>query len=282
MNARRRSGLEDLMDFASKLHWALSLILFVVVFVALTLISQHYLAPTSPTQESNIAAPLVNSMYGYFAGFARWLIAPPFLVGAGVSWWKSRHRVRLLSDAKADPAEIERLSWRDFERLVGQAYRQQGYFVTELGGQGPDGGVDLILKRDGLETLVQCKQWREQRVGVSTIRELHGVMAHRRALAGIVVTLGGFTADAQTFARGCNIRLLDRGELTALLRSVDAQGSDPHQDQPFGSSATAIPACPRCGSTMIRRVARQGRNKGRAFLGCSRYPQCRETKSVDA
>lgn len=35
------------------------------------------------------------------------------------------------------------------------------------------------------------------------------------------------------------------------------------------------PACPRCGSSMVVRKARQGRNTGRMFWGCRRYPQCR-------
>jgi restriction system protein len=32
------------------------------------------------------------------------------------------------------------MTWREFEQLVGQAFRQRGYQVTESGGNGPDGG----------------------------------------------------------------------------------------------------------------------------------------------
>ena len=44
--------------------------------------------------------------------------------------------------------------------------------------------------------------------------------------------------------------------------------------------------CPKCGSSMILRTARRGRNAGGQFYGCSRYPKCKgalpleETKSI--
>jgi endonuclease YncB( thermonuclease family) len=38
--------------------------------------------------------------------------------------------------------------------------------------------------------------------------------------------------------------------------------------------------CPVCSSTMVLRTARQGRNAGNQFWGCSRYPACRATRPV--
>jgi hypothetical protein len=38
-------------------------------------------------------------------------------------------------------------------------------------------------------------------------------------------------------------------------------------------------SCPRCGSPMLRRTARRGRNSGRQFWGCSRYPSCTGTRN---
>ncbi len=35
------------------------------------------------------------------------------------------------------------MSWREFEMLVGEAFRLGGYTVSETGGGGADGGVDL-------------------------------------------------------------------------------------------------------------------------------------------
>lgn len=41
------------------------------------------------------------------------------------------------------------------------------------------------------------------------------------------------------------------------------------------SGAQAEPTCPKCGSAMVLRVAKQGANKGGQFWGCSRYPHCK-------
>lgn len=47
--------------------------------------------------------------------------------------------------------------------------------------------------------------------------------------------------------------------------------------------ATAAPqrgkACPTCGGVMVLRTAKKGRNPGRKFYGCARYPRCRGTRA---
>jgi len=45
-------------------------------------------------------------------------------------------------------------------------------------------------------------------------------------------------------------------------------------------SITASVLCPRCGSSMTKRLARKGRNAGHYFWGCSRYPGCKGTRSI--
>jgi len=38
--------------------------------------------------------------------------------------------------------------------------------------------------------------------------------------------------------------------------------------------------CPKCGSQLVLRIAKQGANKGNKFYGCSDFPKCRYTKQV--
>jgi ATP-dependent helicase HepA len=40
--------------------------------------------------------------------------------------------------------------------------------------------------------------------------------------------------------------------------------------------------CPRCGSPMTVRIAGRGRNAGKPFFGCTRFPACRGSASLDA
>lgn len=41
------------------------------------------------------------------------------------------------------------------------------------------------------------------------------------------------------------------------------------------------PTCPLCGKPMVLRTARKGQNAGSQFWGCSGYPQCKATKTLD-
>jgi hypothetical protein len=38
--------------------------------------------------------------------------------------------------------------------------------------------------------------------------------------------------------------------------------------------------CPRCGSSLVERTARQGPTAGSTFLGCENYPRCRFTRNA--
>jgi hypothetical protein len=46
---------------------------------------------------------------------------------------------------------------------------------------------------------------------------------------------------------------------------------------PIVRSTDDAPMCPKCGVTMVERVAKKGANRGERFFGCTNYPQCRAT-----
>jgi Restriction endonuclease len=73
------------------------------------------------------------------------------------------------------------------------------------------------------------KQWRAMKVGVSTIRELYGVMAAKGVASGIVVTPGRFTDEAVEFASGRNVKL-----------AIDRAHDDQLWGQGEGSSVIAL------------------------------------------
>jgi len=62
---------------------------------------------------------------------------------------------------------------------------------------GPDGGVDLVARKDGEKHLIQCKHWKAQKVGVQVVRELLGVLYRSGAVGGQIVTTGEFTKAAR-------------------------------------------------------------------------------------
>lgn len=169
------------------------------------------------------------------------------------------------------------LTWQQFESLVAEGFRQRGFTVAEKGGAAPEGGVDLILARGTERFLVQCKQWRAQRVPVTIVQELYGVMAAEHAAGGYVVTSGRFTQDAISFAEGRNIELIDGKTLPALLREANNQASASTIAPLTNTKHTSVPACPRCRAPMVARAAKRGANLGSEFWGCRRYPKCTAT-----
>lgn len=269
---RRSKLMDDLMDIGSRLPWGVAVALAGVVFVTL-----HIFVGTVPAtpHSANGLGPFASRQFLVtIARFFQYAIPFSLLIGAITSFLRRRQNFKLLADASDDPARsINLLSWQDFERLVGAGFERQSFAVARTGRGGADEGVDLILTKGREVALVQCKQWRAQKVGVTIVRELYGVMAAKRAARGIVVTAGEFTPDAREFAAGRNIELLSGSALAAILqatRPTDGVNSTP-----------ASPACPKCGSIMIARVARKGPTTGESFWGCNSYPKCRATLPIE-
>ncbi|MFO7606877.1 MAG: restriction endonuclease [Desulfurivibrionaceae bacterium] len=193
---------------------------------------------------------------------------------AAISGFKSSTKCRRL-DSQKDIDSIRMLNWKKFEELVGEAYLRQGYQIFENQGGGPDGGIDLVLKKDGITTLVQCKHWKNIKVGVKVVRELFGVMTAKRAGRGIVLTSGEFTRDAIAFAGSNSIELVDGATLLRLIGEVQ---KEPKIEKPAPQTARKV--CPACGADMVLRVARKGQHAGQKFWGCSDFPKCRKIEKI--
>jgi len=223
---------------------------------------------------------MVGQMFRTFSMFLQYIVPAAFMLGALASVIGRSKRRKLLNDAAsaAQSAQIiDGMSWREFEKLVGEAFRRKGFAVTETGGSGPDGGVDLILYSGNDKYLVQCKQWRAIKVGVTTIREFYGALTSEGASGGFVVTSGRYTEDAKSFANGRNIELIEGDQLRRRVQKYKTTPGTPPKQMPIDIS---LPSCHLCGAPMIKRTAKKGANIGKAFLGCSRFPSCRGIKNL--
>ncbi|MBD9655704.1 restriction endonuclease [Pseudomonas sp. PDM12] len=286
--ARRRktSAFDDLISIASRLPWWLSFLL--------ALLSWYWLHTyaTSPPPRLSDASQFSNHLTS--AAFRGWATAFQYIIptacvfGAIASIFGRIRRRRLLAEvasATLSGRTLENISWQEFEQLVGEALRQQGYGITETGGNGPDGGVDLILRSpQGERYIVQCKQWRAIRVGVPVVREFLGAMVTHGAVGGFVVTAGSFTTEAKEFASGRNIRLVDGVELNKWIAAAKRAPIRPShtasQKKPVLEEVgpkIETPTCPVCNSTMLKRVAKRGPRIGREFWGCTKWPGCKGT-----
>lgn len=274
--ARRKktSPIEDLLDIASSINWKISLAIAVISYFFF-----HYFAVQVPPVAIDLHSAtnsLPKQLFITFSNFLQYIIPIVFIIGACVSSFKSKHRVKLL-DTQSGIESIRDMSWQDFELLVGEAFRRKGFEVREVGGGGADGGIDLVLTKSSKKSIVQCKRWKTFSIGVPLIRELYGVMTSVRANDCIFVSSGNYTAEARLFSEDKPIWLIDGSELLEMVAGVQVQ---PNIKKPstYQQSTTTSPQCPLCGSAMVKRTAKKGANAGNEFWGCSAYPRCRGTR----
>jgi restriction system protein len=274
MARRKKQGVfEDLIDIAAMLPWWVGVLLALIAYIVL----HHYAtaAIVQPTSVAQLGANVGSQLGKSLASIGQYLLPLAFIIGAGISAYGQQKRSKLFADVQAGSSAsvLNGMSWQEFETLVGEAFRRAGYSVSETGGGGADGGIDLVLRKDGEKFLVQCKQWKAFSVGVTVIRELYGVMTAKGAAGGFVVTSGVFTDEARSFADGIKIDLIDGAELKRIINEIQPSATGPAQSAPLSSSAN--PSCPGCGSAMVIRTAKKGANAGNRFWGCSNYPQCK-------
>ena len=290
--ARRKktSPAEDLIKLVAMLPWWAGIALAVLSYLLLHQVAAQPL--TAPAQPGQVGAMVTQSLWKALASAGQYILPVICLAAAGLSAWRRKVREGLVTDVAQSQASdaLDGMSWREFELLVGEGFRLQGYQVAETGGGGADGGVDLVLTRPGRnggeKFLVQCKQWRALKVGVDVVRELYGVMAARGATGGFVVTSGRFTDEAISFASGRNVMLVDGPKLIGLIRQARAGAGQPAARAAAPAAITHALAssepipCPLCAKPMVRRTAKRGANAGGEFWGCTGYPACRGTRPI--
>src|SRR5690606_3127644 len=107
------------------------------------------------------------------------------------------------------------------EELAAAYFAARGW-LAKNGTLGADGGVDVRLRwKEGPERrgYVQCKAF-DQPAGVKVVREFFGVMAADGVGEGWLIATGGFTAEAQAFAMGKPLHLVDAQQLVALFAEL--------------------------------------------------------------
>lgn len=243
--------------------WWVSMLIAAVVYAAMS-----WIIPSI-----RFSSRSLNSLAAVMPKFA-WVFGVLFLYIALIAFIKQRRRQRLF-DTRRNLESIRALSWQEFELLIGEAFRRKGYSVEERGGAGPDGGVDLVLRKNGERSIVQCKHWKTQQIGVNVVRELLGSMTAENVRKGFLVTTGRFTNEAQAFAQGKQIDLIAGDELQQLIPAARLrERQSQNRGAPVLAAAEISIPCPKCGSRMVQRTAKRGENAGKRFWGCSTYPKC--------
>lgn len=125
-------------------------------------------------------------------------------------------------------AQLASLSPETFEEFVAELFEALGYEVAVVGGTG-DEGADLVVLRQDLRAIVQCKYRPRSVVGSPELQRFLGSIHHSRSRKGFFVTTGTFSLAAEKFARENPIELIDGPRLVELVHEAlgPAARSDP-------------------------------------------------------
>ena len=272
MPRRKKNLLNDIIEISSQLPWWAGLSLALIIYTLLSIYTSQETVSASTSGTVNIGSIVSGSIINALATVGKYLLPFAFIIGAGSSAFQQFKRSNLLKRASSREGKtaIDSMSWREFEMMVGEAFRQQGFKVKETP-FGPDGGVDLVLTKNDQKILVQCKHWKTQKVGVKTVRELYGVLVDKGADEVNIVCSGEFTDDAIAFVKDKAIYLIDGNVLSELIHGV--------QNEEHNPSSSLSANCPVCGSDMVLRLAKQGANAGNQFFACTMSPRCNGTRN---
>ena len=110
------------------------------------------------------------------------------------------------------------LSGIEFERELAALFQRRGYQVQSTPSSG-DQGIDLIARKNGKTTIVQCKRHKSP-VGPAIARELYGSLIASRADRAILACTGGFTRGVKEFVKDKPITLIDAWDIIKVEASI--------------------------------------------------------------
>ena len=230
MARRANSIFEDLADLTSKFPWWVGVSLALISFLFLHAYAGKELSPVAVSGIDGIFKNVRPNLLHVLAFFGQIVLPVAFLSGSMASVILNYNRTKLYDKISGSSSQnsLGNMSRQDFEYLVGEYFRRRQFSVEETKA-GADAGVDLIATKGMEKYLIQCKHQQADKVGVSAVRELLGVMVGVGATGGFVVASGEFTKDAIDFAKANNILMLDGKELLNGMRSYAISESQPEK-----------------------------------------------------
>lgn len=115
----------------------------------------------------------------------------------------------------------------EFEKEIAKLFRKQGYDATVTSATG-DGGVDIILRKNGERIAVQCKHHAKP-VGPNDVRALQGVVAAQNYSKGFFISLNGYTSSVYYEVRSGRVKigLLELNDILQMAKEDDINLVEP-------------------------------------------------------
>lgn len=118
---------------------------------------------------------------------------------------------------------IDMMSGKEFEQFCKLLFEKQGYAVETTKASG-DYGVDLILLKDDVKMVGQCKRY-NNKISLSAVQEIVAGKNYYNSESGFIITNNFFTQPAINLAEANSIELMDRKKLVELICKTKQVGN---------------------------------------------------------
>jgi len=121
---------------------------------------------------------------------------------------------------------LETMDGYQFQKLVANIFKRQGFLNVKLGPRGADMGIDITMKQKASMNLtvgfaVQCKHHPKGVVGRPVVQKLHSATTVSPNVdKGLIVASGHFSEAAIKYAEKVGIELVDGDKLIELGKQV--------------------------------------------------------------
>lgn len=143
-----------------------------------------------------------------------WLLRKPLFRGlrrgASAFWRRVRRKPNLVD------VDLDKISWSDFEQLVGRLFSARGYSVSYTK-RTADQGIDVIAENKTQRVGVQCKRY-SNAVGNDAVMAAIAGSKFYQCNRTVVVCTSTFTRAAIELADKTGVELWDRKRLESELR----------------------------------------------------------------
>lgn len=190
-------------------------------------------------------------IYSFFINLNKLVSILMFILFSGIYVLYKKRRENNLKNSTIK--KIDNMSGEEFEEFLQVVFKNMHYktMLTPITG---DYGADLLVKKNGVKTVIQAKRWKNT-VGVEAVQQVVASMRYYKATDAMVITNNYYSQNAINLAKANNVRLWDRGDVIKLIKSGE---------------------CPKCGADLLVRKGPYSE-----FLGCSNYPRCKYTEKIN-
>jgi restriction system protein len=165
------------------------------------------------------------------------------------------HRWRTMVLGQDNLQCIRWLSPREFNHLVEEGFRGQGYFVQPSERFLSRAGIDLILRKGENHILVLCRRDADPARQMAAVQELYTATATLQGGSGLLITCERVAPDVKAFAAGQGIAVIEGPALLKLVERASGKVTRPapavRREPSFGTPLMAIRACASCGGPMV-------------------------------